>query len=96
MTKKKTAIKRTKAIKINQATAKNMPRRQSLFWDVDPKTIDPQKHAKYVIERILDFGKDKEVRWLVHYYSPGKIKIVVKTSRVLHDKTKALWGLMFQ
>jgi len=33
------------------------PFRQSLFWDVDPKTIDPEKNAKYVIERVLEFGK---------------------------------------
>ncbi len=38
--------------------------RQSLFWDVDPKTINPKKHARYIIERILDFSHDDEVRWL--------------------------------
>ncbi|HBY73614.1 MAG TPA: hypothetical protein DEG44_02885 [Candidatus Kerfeldbacteria bacterium] len=70
--------------------------RQTLFWDVNPKTIDPHKHAKYVIERILEFGKDDEVRWMVHYYSPRQIKKVVQTSRgVLHDKTKALWQLIY-
>lgn len=70
--------------------------RQTLFWDVSPKTVDPRKHAKYVIERILEFGKDDEVRWMVDYYSPQKIKEVVQTSRgVLHDKTKALWQLIY-
>ncbi|MBI4994134.1 hypothetical protein HZC21_00610 [Candidatus Peregrinibacteria bacterium] len=33
--------------------------RQSLFWDIDPKTIDLKKHKRYIIERILDFGNDK-------------------------------------
>lgn len=69
--------------------------RPSLFWDVDPKTIDPKKHAWYIIERVLDFGNDKEVKWLVHRYSPRTIKKVVARSRVLHDKTKALWSRMF-
>ena len=32
--------------------------RRSLFWDVDPKTIDEKRHATYIIERILDFGND--------------------------------------
>lgn len=74
-----------------------MPRRPSLFWDVDPKTVDPQKHARYIIERILEFGKDDEVRWMTHYYSPKIIKEVLKRSRgVLHDKTKALWTLIYQ
>ena len=68
--------------------------RQSLFWDVDPKTIDEKKHARYIIERVLDFGNDKEVRWVYHNYSPRVIKDVVKKSRVMHKKSKALWSLI--
>jgi len=69
--------------------------RRSLFWDVDPKTIDPETHAEYIIERILDFGDEKEVRWMARYYSHGLIKKVVKESRVLHDKSRNLWQLVF-
>lgn len=68
--------------------------RPALFWDVDPKTIDPKKHAKYIIERVLDFGNDSEVRWVWQNYSPRLIKNVVNTSRVLHAKSKALWQLL--
>lgn len=75
----------------------DMPRRPSLFWDVDPKTVDPKKHARYIIERILEFGTDKEVKWMAHYYSPEVIKSVIKRSRgVLHEKTKALWSLVYR
>jgi len=69
--------------------------RQSLFWDVDPKTINPKKHARYIIERIMDFGNDKEVRWVVQNYSPALIKKTIRSSRVLHNKSKALWSLLF-
>lgn len=70
---------------------KNMPRRPSLFWDVDPKTVDPKKHARYVIERILEFGRDNEVRWLWQAYSTKLIYDVVKKSRVIRPQTKVLW-----
>ena len=74
-----------------------MPRRQTLFWDVDPKTIHPQKHARYIIERILDFGNDKEVRWMAHHYPPERIKRVLNEPRSpIHDKSKALWSLIFR
>lgn len=79
-------------------TAKKYPKirfRQTLFWDVDPKTIDSKKHAVYIIERILDFGNDDEVRWMWETYPHRLIKKVVATSRVLHGKTKALWSIMF-
>lgn len=70
--------------------------RQSLFWDVDPKKIDPDKHARYIIERILDFGETDEVRWMSEYYPRQSIQKVIRESRVLHDKSKSLWRLVYQ
>lgn len=70
--------------------------RQALFWDVDPKTIDPKKHAQYIIERILDFGDDKEVRWMWKTYPSRLIKKTVNKSRVLMPETKNLWTLLLQ
>lgn len=71
-----------------------MPFRQSLFWDVDPKNINPEKHARYIIERVLDLGNDTEVKWLFQYYQKKLIKDVVKNSRVIHKKSKSLWTLV--
>ena len=66
--------------------------RQTLFWDVDPATIDPQKHAKYIIERILEFGNDEEVRWMFNHYSREMIRDRVLNSRgVLRPQTKIFW-----
>jgi len=76
---------------------KVIPFRQSLFWDVDPKTIDPKKNARYVIERILDFGNGKEVKWMWQHYSIRAIKKVLLLPRAqLHKKSKALWSLMLK
>ena len=69
--------------------------RQSLFWDVDPAKIDVDKNARYVIERILDFGDEHELSWMNRYYSEEKIKDVVKKSRVLFDKSRYFWSLVY-
>ena len=69
--------------------------RQSLFWDVDPSKIDPDKNAHYVIERILDFGDEHELNWMHHHYSEEKIKEVVNKSRVLFDKSRNFWSLVY-
>jgi len=72
-----------------------IPFRQSLFWDVDPKTIDPEKNAVCVIERILDFGDDSEVRWMWKRYSKKQIKEVLERPRCqVLDKSRALWSLL--
>jgi hypothetical protein len=70
--------------------------RGSLFWDVDPKTIDVKKHATYIIERVLEFGRDPEVRWVWRSYEPALLKKVVKNSRVLSPKTRSLWTLLLK
>ena len=69
--------------------------RQSLFLDVDPKTIDPEKHARYIIERILDFGAPEEVGWVFRRYSKEEIKEVMELPRSqVNQKSKALWSLL--
>lgn len=70
--------------------------RQSLFWDTDPLTIDTQKHAIYIIERVLEFGNDKEVRWALNFYGPAMIKKVINKSRSITPKTKCLWKLLLK
>lgn len=68
--------------------------RQSLFWDVDPKTIDPKRHARYIIERILELGNDKEVRWVWNFYPRYVVRDVVEKSRAISPQTKSLWKLL--
>ncbi|MFA4831271.1 MAG: hypothetical protein WC618_03820 [Patescibacteria group bacterium] len=70
--------------------------RQSLFWDVNPKNIDVKKNAPYIIERVLDFGNDKEIKWLWNFYDKNLFKKVVRKSRNLMPQTKSLWSLMLR
>jgi len=81
--------------RIKKREIKTIKFRQSLFWDVDPKIIDPKKHARYIIERILEFGRPEEVKWLFQTYSKNKIKKVMNLPRSQVDRrSKALWSLL--
>ena len=68
-----------------------IPSRRSLFWDVDPATLDAESHGRYIIERILDYGTDAEVRWMYNAYPRELILDVVEHSRVLRPETRPLW-----
>ena len=70
--------------------------RPELFWDVDPKTVNPDLHKKYIIERIMDFGNDEEVRWMWRHYPKEILAEVVDKSRVIHNSSRSLWRLMTQ
>ena len=68
--------------------------RQSLFWDTDVKKLDTQKNAKYIIERIMNFGNEDEARWMRRYYPKSLLAEVVSKSRVLGSSSKTLWTLL--
>lgn len=61
------------------------------FWDCEPGKIDPQAHRRFVIERVLEFGNDEAVRWLLRTYSHEEIACVLHISRVLTEKTVQCW-----
>lgn len=70
--------------------------RQSLFWDTNPKNIDPKKNAQYIIERVADFGHDNEVRWVLDYYNKNLLRKIITKSRCLRPRTKTLWTLILK
>lgn len=70
--------------------------RQALFWDTDPSKIDQEKNARYIIERVADFGHDDEVRWILKRYNRSFTRKVIEKSRCLMPRTKALWKLLLK
>ena len=68
--------------------------RSTLFWDTNPKKIDVHKNAQYIIERVADFGNDKEARWVLNFYDKALLRKVVAKSRSIRPTTKALWTLL--
>jgi len=59
---------------------------KSLFWDVDPQTIDPKKHAAYIIERVVTLGTMEDFLIIKEYYGKEKIKQTVKNLRYLNER----------
>jgi len=70
--------------------------RPALFWDTNPAKIDVQKNAQYIIERIADFGNDKEARWALDFYDRELLQRVISRSRCLRPRTKTLWTLLLK
>ena len=58
-------------------------------------TLDPQKHKKFIIERVLKFGTPKDIRWLLATYAEDDIIQVVKASRALDKKTANFWAIHY-
>jgi hypothetical protein len=65
------------------------------FWDVDPAGLDLMRHKAYIIERLLEFGDEKAVRWLFNAFSRDDIAAVLESSRSLSLKSRNFWRLRF-
>lgn len=68
----------------------------SLFWDVDPSTIDLLRHEDFVIERFLEYGTWENITWLRLTYSDERIVQFLKTKayRIRSKKTLNFWQQM--
>ena len=66
-----------------------------LFWDADKSGIDVEKHSRYIICRVLDFGDTPEVRWLLDTYGEEAVRRVVASNPPLHPKTTNYWRKRF-
>ncbi len=64
---------------------------KSFFWDTEINNIDPQRDFIFVLERLLEFGDDRAIRWVLSWYSDDAIIETVKKSRKLSPKTANFW-----
>ena len=69
---------------------------RALFWDIDPSRLDLQENKGYIIERTLEFGDDKAVKWLFSNYPRSDIKKVLAGSRRISRKSANYWSLILK
>ncbi len=63
------------------------------FWDVDPEKLSLQKHSRYIIERLLEYGKLEAVLWVQKQYSKAMIMDVCLTSRRVSERSRNFWAI---
>ncbi len=81
---------------IREETAAVPGRFRSLFWDTTLENIDIKKHARYIIEKVLDFGDLDAFKWLTDVYPGGRIKESLLLSRNISEKSRNFWEIWFE
>lgn len=66
----------------------------ALFWDAED--IDFEKHAGYIIARVLDYGDEKDVKTLRTLYTDEELIKVIKKRRGLMPQTARFWATYFK
>lgn len=68
-----------------------------LFWEVDVQEIDLEKHADFVLARVLEKGRLEDVRWLMQQYGPQAIHDFFRHvgHSEISDRTRGFWRPVF-
>lgn len=70
---------------------------QWLFWSVNVKSLDIKKDKEYIITQILNYGTEKELKWLFRIYPEEEIKKVIRNPRrgVWFRKVLNFWTTIY-
>lgn len=50
------------------------PFSHNLFWDIDVAELDMQKHASFIVARVLDYGTMKDWLFIKSYYGLERLR----------------------
>jgi hypothetical protein len=64
------------------------------FWDCDFEEINLEKYKFFVTERLLTYGNEQTVKWLLKRITASDLQDVLKKSRSLDKKTKNYWQIV--
>ncbi|MDH6342246.1 hypothetical protein M2480_001564 [Parabacteroides sp. PFB2-12] len=68
----------------------------NLFWDVDPADIDMDKHAAFIVGRVLDYGLMEDWLFIRDYYGIERLKEIALGIRSLERKSLAFIATITQ
>jgi hypothetical protein len=61
------------------------------FWDVDTNNLDVNKYKVFIVERLLEYGDDLAIRWVMRTYPDDVLIDVIKCTRKISKKTAGFW-----
>jgi hypothetical protein len=70
---------------------------QWLFWSYKIESLDLERDKDYIISQVLNYGTEKELKWLFKVYPEKEIKKVIKNPRrgVWFKKVLNFWLTIF-
>lgn len=65
------------------------------FWDVDFSKINLKDSESFVAERLLEYGDEKALSWLLKNVKEKTIKKILLEERALSSKSANFWAIYF-
>jgi len=68
---------------------------KTLFWDVDYGELGYQKNTSFIIERVLNYGNEKDYQEIKKVYGLSKIKKIAREINYINKKNINFWSIIF-
>ncbi|MEW6619528.1 MAG: hypothetical protein AB1422_09405 [bacterium] len=65
------------------------------FWDISFEALNKDNYSNFIIERILEYGDEKAIFWMIKSFSIQLIKNTLLHTRRLSPKSANFWRLYF-
>ena len=69
---------------------------KTYLWDVDISNLSAKDHAKFIIERVLEYGNFESLKWLMENFTKEQIINVLETSKRLSPKTGNFFAMYYK
>ncbi|MBI4434886.1 hypothetical protein HY635_03690 [Candidatus Uhrbacteria bacterium] len=67
---------------------------KTYLWDTPIEHVHPQRHVRFIAERLMEHGDRKASRWLLRTYTRPTLQRVVRESRRLSRRSRHYWALV--
>lgn len=64
------------------------------FWDTDFKKVGLNQNRPYILKRILNYGDEKAVGWMLNNFKKPEIKNALSNFRGYSQKSANYWAVM--
>lgn len=64
------------------------------FWDTDFIKLDKNSHSQFIIERILEYGDERAVRWLLKNFRKAELRKTLEKKRNISPLSANYWSLI--
>jgi len=82
------------SLNINSENPKLPQSLKKYFWDCPFSNLSPDNHSFFITERLIRFGNQDSIKWLLKNIDNNVLQNVVEKSRNLDPKTKNYWEIM--
>ena len=69
---------------------------EHLFWDVDRAFVDLERHAPWLVKRVLEYGRWSDWQAIVGHYGKPRLISIVTRLRALDPRARNFCEVWFQ